>query len=562
MEDHQLVKGKTKLLFVVWCASGLLDAHDVPTHHAITTAAIQYLASTLGTDDATLRDCLPTIEQLVQIGTGDEDLAPGNRFMFHFSPRLHDTVRQFGEVVALCSSLEWAFSVDSNDLVLPNASKPCVHNQPVDYNSKWSVQETASTVYLGKLISMKNEHTWKAAVEAGRSADIKTRQSGWIHLGYVIHLLQDLTSPAHTRSDAHPPVDSDPIERVALRLPAYPLGRSLVELPVAEDYFKLLREWTQSRFFSKNTVFAGTNADGEIIAGPSAARLDDSGYVFDAENRPIAYLGKSAQAAAAFGFGPEDILRRGTIDDFIATEQWKELGPQAVLYTASLIYHFYKEIGKQTPCEPSQVSCVEAAGEIAFIRPGFSDPYLPGVKEGDQVTFRFSVNPKTAVVTKYDFPTVFIRSYIMARLPNKASLQIGPLRFIQRNDMSGAATEWNTWYPPPLDAQKPTFRFTSTAPLVPVGLETRPIQTPADLEELYKYPIFDSLFRTTREGVLKSMDAPLPSDYSIFDFSPIDPSKAEQPRHTFEIVQSGPQIGRSVPFSGTVKYLGVCRGAP
>src|SRR4051794_34215122 len=120
---------EAKLLLILG-AFGTLRAHEVPTHHAITFAAYQYLLDTLKGDQYKgFRACLPEIEYLLQEGTGEEDLAPGNRFMFHFAPRLHDKPSILGvrhEVEASCSSREWAFS---QDFLLPNYSKVCVHSE-------------------------------------------------------------------------------------------------------------------------------------------------------------------------------------------------------------------------------------------------------------------------------------------------------------------------------------------------------------------------------------------------------------------------------------------------
>src|SRR5262249_34244674 len=126
-------------------------------------------------------------------------------------------------------------------------------------------------------ITMQNKRTYPAAVEAGRSGIPDGIVTGWQHLGFVLHLLQDLTSPAHTRNDAHPHgslidtvPDPDPLEVSEFRqdilppacdsnsdapCPAVSMEGLLFPGETAEQMFIGLQKWTSQRFFSKNTVF-------------------------------------------------------------------------------------------------------------------------------------------------------------------------------------------------------------------------------------------------------------------------------------------------------------------
>jgi hypothetical protein len=55
----------------------------------------------------------------------------------------------------------------------------------------------------------RNAHTWNVAISLGG-------REGIVELGYVIHLLEDLGSPAHTRNDPHwkSTPEEDPFESV------------------------------------------------------------------------------------------------------------------------------------------------------------------------------------------------------------------------------------------------------------------------------------------------------------------------------------------------------------
>src|SRR3712207_7065155 len=56
--------------------------------------------------------------------------------------------------------------------------------------------------------TLTNTLQWNNAVALAADAD-----RSWSTLGYVLHLLQDLTSPAHTRNDPHPHKDGTILPR-------------------------------------------------------------------------------------------------------------------------------------------------------------------------------------------------------------------------------------------------------------------------------------------------------------------------------------------------------------
>lgn len=477
------MKHWSTLLLVGGLGTGILQAHEVLVHKAITRKAISFLSSKLTAEsDKPFRDCLGIIEAALLPGVADEDDGPGNRFMFHFDPPLRNSI-SFIYVQSSCSALEWGFSSDPLvNIPSPFLSRPCSHNQPFDYNTYWPLQLIESEVTL------QNEHTWGAAVAAASSSDLAKRIEGWKHLGYVLHLLQDMTSPAHVRSDGHPPGNSDPVENpvspASARVPGTPVGRDLIRLPSAPDYFRTLQGWTQRRFYSADTVFRQPDDSGYNLAGPSYSLIDlKSGLIYDQEGRRIAQLGRLGRLAAQLGLLD---LTGATITEEIANEQWKELGPEAVLYSASLIYKFYEEVDKKLPCGP--MTCVEIAGVIGPPTSPSTPNHFDWVKENDPVSIHFLAD----VTASQKITPVFF-------IPGTLELQLGSRRFSSVDRM---VSRWDVTN----GSFRDSCRYYLGSTLVPNG-------NSATADPRYD---FDACFSLTQQEAVKYQALPLPQDFSIF----------------------------------------------
>jgi hypothetical protein len=288
-----MTKAAIVSLLIACAMVSKIDAHAVPTHAHITRAAVDFLRKVDGRFA-----CSSTLNDLLQVGTAAEDDTP--RFMFHFNPNLNDS-GYFGS----CNSTEWGFG-----------SAACR-------------QSGGAPLFAASTLT--NSHRWSDAVARARDAQGNPAEQGWNELGFVLHLLEDLTSPAHTRNDAHPPyMDGDPME-ARTRTPAAPgSSEGLVSLGTPEAYFSALQGFTQSNFYSSDTAFSGV--------GPAAARSDRR-YFYDARGRRIAYKGLAYLLSGATEASRNP--RQATIDETIAAEQFAELGPVAVQYAASLIRHYF-----------------------------------------------------------------------------------------------------------------------------------------------------------------------------------------------------------------------------
>lgn len=353
-------------------------SHSLPTHRNITTATVDFLTqSKTLTCNAANRKALT---DLLMTGTVGEDdwVDPSNqgklgRFVFHFLPALSDTA-----VRAECSSFQWA-----------GLDKPGSRQVNCHYHILPAIRATVGlTIRLPKdfkffvgRFPLTNGHTYAAAVADARKPHAKHREfgQGFEHLGYVLHLLQDLTSPAHSRNDGHgylfhghyslQPAASgspDPMEVTARgdetdrkpRLPS-PTTR-LIDMP-PRDLFLALNKYVRQNFFSADTVFQQPGpADLSTAAGRRAAQCLLPGRTCkDGRGRSIAFHDpRRAGPIYKPGLGPggggagEDVgLGNMTVSYAVADAQWEELGPLAVRYGASLIDRYIRDEKPLMPAE-------------------------------------------------------------------------------------------------------------------------------------------------------------------------------------------------------------------
>jgi hypothetical protein len=231
------------------------------------------------------------------------------RSWFHYSPPLNGF--ELPEY-ATCDSLQWAF----NEVQCTAISWTCFAD------SEWGNCRPLPTTR-----TLNNEFGWMDAI------DKKNTDAGWTALGHVLHLLQDLAVPDHARRDPHPTQQLWGLEAYAKsNTPPQPSSsESLIDVN-PKLLFNILSGYTRENFFSASTCFDPS------LPGPTSAR-EDFNYYYDSTGRKIAYKGITYKYYL-YKYWISD-PRLATINDTIATEQFNKLAPQAILYTASLIKHYY-----------------------------------------------------------------------------------------------------------------------------------------------------------------------------------------------------------------------------
>ena len=347
------MKTPAKLAILV-CTAHFAYAHDQGTHLNITFQALNYLTQT-----DPKRPNFLSLYPLLADGSWNEDNAFAQnlilgRFFFHFLPALNSPLPiavPNASVSATCDSNQWGlggFSCAAT-YTLPPFPTYTIANQVDD-------------------------HTWQLAIAAADPITKQPTAQGWEHLGYLIHLLEDLTSPPHTRNSAHPCVGwltfCDPFEPdnnfASVSLPVTGHDYAGLSGATLDEFFLRLAQYTHDNYFSAFTVFNGDGTadynntnDGTYFYGTCLqATLDFNPGGCGPMGRKIARIG------ARYHFVGQTPAK-GWVDDEIAHEQFAELGPVAVQAVADFIKFYAPAIvvstdgfpGSSISSTPPSINC-------------------------------------------------------------------------------------------------------------------------------------------------------------------------------------------------------------
>jgi hypothetical protein len=368
-----IVRRAFSIFFLAAGTVGGALAHEVLTHQNIGNVAVAYLQQSPQYQNQN-RPLLQSLQQLLPIGAVQEDAEtlPNipfptseliGRYYFHFSPRLNFSLPGIG-VSASCPSDGWGLNDN------PQCTVKCI------------IPPISLFGFDGcdvALVPEVNNYRWSQVLDADSSG--APDSASIVGFGYVVHLLEDLGSPPHTRNDLHacPFGDAgliycDPFERdndgaipslqVALGLPT---GAHAV-IPTSgfttpDQFFQALQTYVSTNYYSNGTVFAAglpgpcpvtgcALYDNQYFYGPCIPVISEAagtpgcvpgqpatmnGGPFSGQQFPVRKVAhKGAWYWAFLGLDPT----KAEIDSVIAQEQFAEVGPVIVQHLAAFI-QFY-----------------------------------------------------------------------------------------------------------------------------------------------------------------------------------------------------------------------------
>ncbi len=129
---------------------------------------------------------------------------------------------------------------------------------------EWAQNSQEQAKYPG------GDHSWQKAISDYNSGH---KKEAFISLGHILHLIEDMAVPAHTREDPHP--DGDSLEKWAADLSEYsafyniaiPLTNQGIKPKVFNNldaYFDEVANFSNNNFFSKDTISETINKYGGI----------------------------------------------------------------------------------------------------------------------------------------------------------------------------------------------------------------------------------------------------------------------------------------------------------
>ena len=201
------------------------------------------------------------------------------------------------------------------------------------------------------------DQTWQKAV----SEYVKgNRKNAFIALGHVLHLLQDMTVPEHTRNDTHLGIAGDPAspyETAAQNYQVSPDKIEMTNLNDLDDYFDILADYSNKNFVSENSIFKypiGGKLSENQVGGKLFMILDNS-----VDKYPL-YFKKQP--------GIDDV-EYSVNDERILTAYWSRLAPKAVGAGAGVINLFFKEV-EEAKKNPEKYKTVSALAMLSNIKQG------------------------------------------------------------------------------------------------------------------------------------------------------------------------------------------------
>jgi len=175
-------------------------------------------------------------------------------------------------------------------------------------------------------------------------------------LGHILHLIEDMAVPPHTRNDSH--ALGSPYEEYAKRWTKDTISvteKLLAEEKMAylydnlDDYFYHLALFTNQNFFSEDTILVEKYLE-PIISYEKKETLSDGvehTFGFNKINSRLIEIEKNGEFDFLKRLEKQDIFIFGDIDNLIFTDYWSALSKEAVLYGAGVMKLFFDKVEEE-----------------------------------------------------------------------------------------------------------------------------------------------------------------------------------------------------------------------
>jgi len=290
------------------------------------------------------------------------------RYINHFYDPVHKTGwsgKHFGSL-----SQEEGYKIGSE-----GAPKPPIAS--ID----WAVNQEYQAAYGRQY----GNQTWQKAIKSYIDGD---KKSAFLALGHILHLVQDLSVPDHTRDDTHAGIYGDPgspyedyakrytnFNKLTIANDLLNQNQKLINFQDLSEAFNYLANYSNNNFFSEDTI------SDEEFERPQIDLLENKKISINGMQILFLY-DKNQDIYLAF---LNDKNQYSTKDDSLVLPSYRvHLFPQAVLVSASVIDLFFKEVEKYKD-QPDLLDPIISDSNQSLLQTLKSSPKIITLKTADWV---------------------------------------------------------------------------------------------------------------------------------------------------------------------------------
>lgn len=320
-------------LFLV--GSDVLAYDNSITHPALTKEIIkyynQYFNKNIGNSDS----------EIIINGSIQEDV-PGVRTLNHF----YDPISGQGlnsSNAGLLSSL-YGFLMPFS-----KSAKEWASNSSAQANFVGQFYTNSALNPYARLvqsaIDSQTTYTWNKALYKYIIGD---KNSAFESLGHVLHLLEDMAVPAHTRNDHH--LSGDPYEKYVSENLSNNINIDGLKQPYIlsnlDDYFVNLAKYSNTNFYSKNTMLSVGGYNSPNFSINDLVQKNSHYYIckiLDGQENCVLYF---KIYNGNFLTILESDIELADPAKIIFKNNWSHLSKQVISYGAGLVDLFFKEVDR------------------------------------------------------------------------------------------------------------------------------------------------------------------------------------------------------------------------
>lgn len=394
--------------------------NDKTTHPNLTREIISFYELSTGkkfTDEE---------RQWIIQGSTDEDFAP--RWLNHFYDPVYErglTTKAIG--INGYSAKSWTQYSSYQKINLANIGNLWTNNGPVISGSWWG------------------DFSYETAVK--NYSENKEKES-YLALGHVLHLVEDMAVPEHTRNDSHSGGNmssyyenwtaqnsSSLAQDLGKRL--FGQGNKPVIYTDLESYFNNLAAYTNSHFFSPRTINSSEYQKPKIVFedGNFAYGKDENGELFDLA---VTIVDKS-------------LKKSYSLKNQILQEYWLRLSRQAVINGAGVVELFLNqaEAARRAEVAKQKINTQQTTQKsslISQIISFFSSPEMPSNEPVLVINSKSQAQSKIKAQLKPSAPQQTVSRLTIAKTPKQ--ILVDPsvknnLPIVSQNTLANSQTQTN-----------------------------------------------------------------------------------------------------------------------